>query len=209
MSSSSGKKKPFKVLDRTRTRKKGIMVDGLDDLLIKAKTKFEYPTNQSVELVLEEDGTEIEDEDYLFSLPDNTCLMLLFKEEKWSPFGVGDEVDSVNPSSALFNLLLRLESSPGSIALMSEPDLELLVDIDPEQQAVQHPRFDLKFLKDVQTAADKHLLEKGEIRDTLALLDIYHKTKSKGLESNPSKTESSKDKKSNREGSSVPKRRKH
>ena len=49
----------------------------------------------------------------------------------------------------------------------------------------------------------------GEIRDTLALLDIYHKTKSKGLESNPSQTESSKDIKSNREGSSVPKRRKH
>ena len=49
----------------------------------------------------------------------------------------------------------------------------------------------------------------GEIRDTLALLDIYHKTKSKGLESNPSQTESSKDKKSNKESSSVPKRRKH
>ena len=33
------------------------------------------------------------------------------------------------------------ESSPGSIALMSEPDLELLVDIDPEKQAAQHPRY--------------------------------------------------------------------
>ena len=49
----------------------------------------------------------------------------------------------------------------------------------------------------------------GEIRDTLALLDIYHKTKSKGFESNHSKTESSKDKKSYQESSSVPKRRKH
>ena len=39
-------------------------------------------------------------------------------------------------------------------------------------------RFDLKFLKDVQTAADKHLLEKGYfikkyINDNIILIDLF------------------------------------
>ena len=39
-------------------------------------------------------------------------------------------------------------------------------------------RFDLKFLKDVQTAADKHLLEKGYFKkkyfnDNIILIDLF------------------------------------
>ena len=32
--------------------------------------------------MLDEDGTEVEDDDYLFSLPDNTPLVLLYKGER-------------------------------------------------------------------------------------------------------------------------------
>ena len=31
-------------------------------------------------------------------------------------------------------------------------------------------------MSDLQTAADRHLLEKSQIRDTLGLLRIYHKS---------------------------------
>ena len=35
----------------------------------------------------EQDGTEIDDEEYFQSLPDNCCLMLLDHQDLWSPVG--------------------------------------------------------------------------------------------------------------------------
>ena len=43
------KKKPFKLLDRTRSIKKGIMVEGLQDLMEKGKKKMGY--SQSMVIV--------------------------------------------------------------------------------------------------------------------------------------------------------------
>jgi len=60
---------------------------------------------------MEEDGTEIEDTDYLFCLPDNTALMLLHKGDRWSPYGLGDDVvDYCDQSSEgrVFELLLKI-----------------------------------------------------------------------------------------------------
>jgi hypothetical protein len=37
-------------------------------------------------------------------------------------------------------------------------------------------RFDPEFLSQLQSAADKHLFEKSQIRDTLGLLKIYHRS---------------------------------
>eukprot|EP00088_Acartia_fossae_P005920 TRINITY_DN12681_c0_g1_i1.p1 TRINITY_DN12681_c0_g1~~TRINITY_DN12681_c0_g1_i1.p1 ORF type:complete len:191 (+),score=37.72 TRINITY_DN12681_c0_g1_i1:58-630(+) len=175
--SLENKKKPFKVVDRLRSGKKGIMAASLQELLTKAKSKFSYPDNQEVELVLDEDGTEIDDDDYLFSLPDNVEVVILYKGDRWNPFNVGDEVDNAeNEQSRLTNILLKLESCPGSIGLLSEPDFELLVDIDPQSKDQRFQRFDPEFLKDVQTAAHEHLHVKGQIRDAIGLLDIYHKS---------------------------------
>lgn len=37
--------------------------------------------------MIEEDGTEVDDEEYFSTLADNTVFMLLFKEDIWSPEG--------------------------------------------------------------------------------------------------------------------------
>ena len=37
--------------------------------------------------MLEEDGTEVDDEEDFQSLPDNTRLMLLLDQDIWSPVG--------------------------------------------------------------------------------------------------------------------------
>jgi len=172
-------KKPFKLLDRLRSMKKGLMVTSLSDLIHKGKTKFDYPSDQEVIVVLDEDGTEVEDDDYLNSLPDQSTLVLLYAGDRWdgSTICEGDEVDASadNPLTRVSNLLLKLESSPGSIALLPELDLELLADMDTEQSRFQ--RFDAKFLQEIKQAADIHIMEKGKIRDTLDLLKIYHKSK--------------------------------
>ena len=59
----------------------------MKDLRQKAMEKLGYEGGQEVYLVLEEDGTELDDEEYFQSLPDNSRLMLLLHQDIWSPVG--------------------------------------------------------------------------------------------------------------------------
>lgn len=43
--------------------------------------------DKAVYVVLEEDGTEVDEEEYFQTLPDNTLLMLLHVGDKWLPYG--------------------------------------------------------------------------------------------------------------------------
>jgi len=173
-------RRPYKVLDRTRSLKKGVMAANLDELLEKSRSKLGYDMDRQLLAVLEEDGTEVEEDDYFQTLENNTTLMLLYAGERWSPFSSPDAVDSVGGAgdnmARLLCLLTRLEVEPGCIALMSEADLELLAEMDTNSLPPTFPRFEQRFLEHLQAAADRHLLEKGQIRDTLGLLRIYQKS---------------------------------
>ena len=52
------------------------------------KEKLNYPMEKPVYVVLEEDGTEVDEEEYFQTLPENTLLMLLYVGDKWSPYGL-------------------------------------------------------------------------------------------------------------------------
>ena len=60
---------------------------GIYLVLISARDKFCIDPWMEVYLVLEEDGTELDDEEYFQSLPDNSRLMLLLPQDIWSPVG--------------------------------------------------------------------------------------------------------------------------
>ena len=47
------------------------------------------PVAEEVAAVLEEDGTEISDEDYFAFIRHNTTIMLLRLGQKWLPVGAG------------------------------------------------------------------------------------------------------------------------
>merc|ERR1712012_683250 len=166
-------RRPYKVLDRTRSLKKGVMAANLDELLEKSRTKLGYDKDKQLLAVVEED-------DYFQTLESNTTLMLLYAGERWSPFSSPDAVDSAvdggDNMARLLCLLTRLETEPGCIALMGETDLELLAEMETNSLPPTFPRFDQRFLEHLQAAADRHLLEKGQIRDTLGLLRIYQKS---------------------------------
>ncbi len=51
------------------------------------KEKLNYPMDKEVYVVLEEDGTEVDEEEYFQTLPENTLLMLLHVGDRWSPYG--------------------------------------------------------------------------------------------------------------------------
>ena len=84
-------RKPYKVMDRTRSVKKGVMASSLEDFTISSKRKLAYSGDREVSVVLEEDGTEVDDNDYFQTLEPNTCLMLLYAGERWSPFSVASD----------------------------------------------------------------------------------------------------------------------
>ena len=174
----SSRRRPFKVLDRMRTVKKGIMAESLEELVRTGVEKLKYPAEQEIVVVLEEDGTEVDEDDYFQTLDDNTELMILYRGDRWSPFTSHDVTDNGGPgesSQQLISILLRLEADPGTIALLSEAELELLSEVDDHSESSNFPRYDQTFLQTLKQAAEKHLVEKGRIRDTLALLKVYHK----------------------------------
>ena len=76
-------------------------------------------------------------------------------------------------AARLAAVLERLEADPGTITLLGEAELELVAEMEAE--AGHHPRYPAQWLGQLQEAASRHLAEKAEIRDTLALLRIYHR----------------------------------
>uniref|UniRef100_A0A8C6UCP0 Cell death inducing DFFA like effector c n=1 Tax=Neogobius melanostomus TaxID=47308 RepID=A0A8C6UCP0_9GOBI len=62
--------KPFRVTNAERSLKKGLTAHALEDLLVP------------------EDGTEIDSEDFFQTVPENSVLMVLDKGEKWTPLSV-------------------------------------------------------------------------------------------------------------------------
>ena len=102
-----------------------------------------------------------------------------------------EEVDSSSPSAYspsptlmfdLASLLERLQSEPGYMALLSGKELELLAEMevldskdgDKDTRPEIMKKYDKIFLRQIQEAADRHLVEKNEIRNALGLLKIYH-----------------------------------
>lgn len=55
------------------------------------KEKLNISQNECVRLVLETDGTQIEDPEYFKTLPNNTTVLLLRDDEYWYPA----EVDAI------------------------------------------------------------------------------------------------------------------
>lgn len=75
--------KPFRVTVFDRSVKKGIMAENLQDLITKAMDSLQVSCVSA--LLLEEDGTGVDTEDFFQTLPNNAALMLLDKGQKWTP----------------------------------------------------------------------------------------------------------------------------
>ncbi|NP_001136343.1 DNA fragmentation factor-related protein 2 isoform X2 [Nasonia vitripennis] len=81
-------KRPFKIWDSWRNVRKGLVVSNFEELVHRGKEKLGVPQNEIVSLVLESDGTQVEDGEYFKTLSNNTILLLLRHGERWCPTGV-------------------------------------------------------------------------------------------------------------------------
>lgn len=61
-------------------------------LIISGRQLLGIPESEPVSAVLEEDGTEISDEDYFAFIRHNTTIMMLRTGQKWMPVGAGNQM---------------------------------------------------------------------------------------------------------------------
>ncbi|XP_050304783.1 uncharacterized protein LOC126742218 isoform X3 [Anthonomus grandis grandis] len=81
-------KRPFKLWDGQRSVRKGLVVGSLEELVARGRDKLGVAAQDPVRLVLEADGTQVEDAEYFRTLPPNSVLLLLRPGERWLPAGV-------------------------------------------------------------------------------------------------------------------------
>ncbi|XP_021538677.1 lipid transferase CIDEA isoform X1 [Mirounga angustirostris] len=78
--------RPFRVSSHDRSSRRGVMASSLKELLSKTLEALVI-TSGLVSLVLEEDGTVVDTEEFFQTLEDNTHFMILEKGQKWTPGG--------------------------------------------------------------------------------------------------------------------------
>lgn len=171
--------KPFKITDAARENRKGVVATTLDDLASKVTEKLQIPENNDskITVVLEADGTEIDDDEYFATLEANTSLMILVGEQKWLPAGPPchfkvDQTDGGKVEPELANLVGKLKHNLCHVSLLRGPDLELLSDMDPD--SLDDMTFlDKIFLEQLKEASGRYLSEKRQAQDAMDLLRLY------------------------------------
>merc|ERR1711892_296893 len=77
--------KSIVVTDKFRTAENIISSSNLLEFLEKGRVSLGLNKHEEVYAVLEDDGKEVDEEEYFLLLPDDTVLMILSSEQLWSP----------------------------------------------------------------------------------------------------------------------------
>ncbi|XP_060794490.1 DNA fragmentation factor subunit alpha [Neoarius graeffei] len=182
--------KPCKVCNFTRQKSYGVVVVSLDQLRVKGNEALGYSANTSVSIVLDDDGTIVEDNAYFLCLPPDTKFMFLQDKEMWKPakrfdggtawlresFDVGqDAVDGVRGGVEPWRGLVdQLRQDLASIILMSEADLQSLVAV-PCADLASALAFPVQKTQDLQDTLQRVLDRREEERQSKELLQLYLK----------------------------------
>ncbi|BES93858.1 CIDE-N domain [Nesidiocoris tenuis] len=171
---------PYKIVDVTREKRFGIVANSLESLTNRAVNKLGI-VDESIKVVLEQDGTEVDEEDYFNTLEKNTSLMILTHDQNWAPPGkrkVQQEgcCDETDGGRGIQGLLHRLQSDIGQVSLLGGCELELLSDMDPDSltDIVQ----DRVFLDQLKEASGRFLSDKRQAQEAMDLLKLYHRQSS-------------------------------
>ncbi|XP_034029133.1 DNA fragmentation factor subunit alpha [Thalassophryne amazonica] len=180
-------KKPCRVCNFSRQKSYGLAVPSLEELKSKGGEFLGYSPKEPVTVVLENDGTIVADEAYFLCLPVNTKFMLLHEKETWSPVRKMDggtawmaresvilETDSVDGTEPWWDLVQQLKQDMASVILMSEADLQMLVDI-PSSELASALHFRKKKAEDLQQTLQRVLDRREEERQSKELLQLYLK----------------------------------
>uniref|UniRef100_A0A8D1VHJ9 DNA fragmentation factor subunit alpha n=1 Tax=Sus scrofa TaxID=9823 RepID=A0A8D1VHJ9_PIG len=174
------------LLSRNQSREQyGVAASSLEELRNKACDILAIDKSLApVTLVLAEDGTIVDDEDYFLCLPANTKFVALAGNEKWaynnSDGGTAwiaqessdrDETDS-GPGSKWKNVARQLKEDLSSIILLSEEDLQMLIDVPCSELAVELCQSCVA-VQGLQNMLQQVLDQREEARQSKQLLELY------------------------------------
>uniref|UniRef100_A0A2C9LFR2 CIDE-N domain-containing protein n=1 Tax=Biomphalaria glabrata TaxID=6526 RepID=A0A2C9LFR2_BIOGL len=172
----------FKVWDHERKVKKGVVASSLEELRTKGCTKL-HLDETCVHVVLEMDGTEIDDEDYFSFLPSDTVLMLLPEGCDWHspdfynksedhPDGTDEFHFECESEHKLDTILEKIEADITKCLLLNDTEMQQLIDAKPEELAPKL-RKSISVVKSVQDFCQRHLDEKSELKEVAQLFKAY------------------------------------
>ena len=168
--------KPFKITDFSREHRKGVVAASLEDLTSKIAEKL--GVRGEITIVLEGDGTEIDDDEYFATLEPHTNLMILTANQKWQPpappcrLSIDQLDDGKGTGPELAGLVGKLKHNLCHVSLLGGAELELLSDMDPDSLVdITFP--DKIFLEQLKEASGRYLSEKRQAQDAMDLLRLY------------------------------------
>lgn len=88
MSFSESRQRPYKVWSCDRQTRKAVVATSLRELKERGGDKLGYGNVPDLRVVLECDGTEIEDDSYFGTIDRDTVFLILRPGERWLPTGV-------------------------------------------------------------------------------------------------------------------------
>lgn len=102
-------RKVLTITDKFRTVEKILSCVTLEDFLLQGRESLGYSDDEDVYAVLEEDGTEVDEEEYFMMLEHRTRLIVMSRREAWSPADTwqGSLLDQVQLSSSSLAEALR------------------------------------------------------------------------------------------------------
>lgn len=137
-----------------------------------------------VTLVLAEDGTIVDDDDYFLCLPSNTKFVALARNEKWAYHNSDGgtawisqesfDVDETDSGAGLKwkNVARQLKEDLSSIILLSEDDLQVLIDV-PCSDLAQELCQSCVTVRGLQNTLQQVLDQREEARQSKQLLELY------------------------------------
>ncbi|XP_068217524.1 DNA fragmentation factor subunit alpha-like [Palaemon carinicauda] len=172
-------KKPVRVWSQDRRERHGIVAGSLEEVKSKGAAKLNYSDPSSLTVVLEEDGTHVDDA-YWETLTPDTRLIVLLPDEVWKPaplpvpsnvFFIGDETDSTSEGQQrALNLFAALQQNPASVALLSLSDLEVLKDAN--LSAPEFSKVSAQSSVELQELCIEFYVKKKKEAEALELVDL-------------------------------------
>lgn len=126
-------KKRKKMFLTDKSRREGyklLHVASLIEFVARGKELYNLPVEEHAFVVLEEDGTEVDEEEYFDLLPERTHLMLLAAGQLWSP-------NISLQGSCIFEVNNQLSSGLLAVALMDH--LKRKTQVGENMEKACHP----------------------------------------------------------------------
>ncbi|XP_078467626.1 DNA fragmentation factor subunit alpha [Lampetra planeri] len=171
---------PYRVCGVSRATWHGLVAASLPELRQKGCVKLSLnAAPDKVEVVLEEDGTIVDDDEYLQLLDKNSRLMLLQPGERWdrprvTPAGVDDEVETDGgPLSQSEKVARMLHRDLGLIINLSDLQLRAVAEEQPEELARWLGGEEAAEL--VSGACGRVLDSRQQLRDVHSFVALYRR----------------------------------